>query len=91
MILFLQRKGRGTHLVYIYIPLFKLVRILVMVLIRDVVKEVLTTGYLTLADENQLRKLLRTKYDKEDLNAFMSLQEAAMNGLVKQEARLRLE
>ncbi|BDA68820.1 hypothetical protein RIVM261_017660 [Rivularia sp. IAM M-261] len=62
-----------------------------MVLIRDVVKEVLTTGYLTLADENQLRKLLRTKYDKEDLNAFMSLQEAAMNGLVKQEARLRLE
>lgn len=62
-----------------------------MVLIRDIVKEVLTTGYLTLADENQLRKLLRTKYDKEDLNAFMSLQEAAMNGLVKQEARLRLE
>lgn len=62
-----------------------------MVLIRDVVKEVLTTGYLTLADENQLRKLLKTKYDKEDLNAFMSLQEAAMNGLVKQEARLRLE
>ena len=62
-----------------------------MVLIRDVVKEVLTTGYLTLADENQLRKLLRTKYDKEDLNAFMRLQEAAMNGLVKQEARLRLE
>ncbi|RUS94212.1 hypothetical protein DSM106972_094090 [Dulcicalothrix desertica PCC 7102] len=62
-----------------------------MVLIRDVVKEVLTTGYLTLADENQLRKLLRTKYDKEDFNAFMSLQEAAMNGLVKQEARLRLK
>ncbi len=62
-----------------------------MVLIRDVVKEVLTTGYLTLANENQLRKLLRTKYDTEDFNAFMSLQEAAMNGLVKQEARLRLK
>lgn len=62
-----------------------------MVLIRDIVKKVLTTGYLTLADENQLRKLLMTKYDIEDLNAFMSLQEAAMNGLVKQEARLRLD
>jgi hypothetical protein len=58
-----------------------------MVLIRDVVKQVLGTGYLTLAEENQLRSLLRTKYDVEDFNAFMTLQEAAMDGLIKQESR----
>lgn len=75
----------------IYITLLKFFRILAMVLIRDVVKQVLTTGYLTLAQENQLRKLLSAKYDIEDLNAFMSLQEAAMNGLIKQEARLTLD
>lgn len=58
-----------------------------MVLIRDVVKEVLGTGYLTLAEENQLRSLLKTKYDIEDLNAFKTLQEAAMDGLIQQESR----
>jgi hypothetical protein len=57
-----------------------------MVLIRDLVQQVLVTGYLTLAEENQLRSLLKTKYEIEDLNAFMSLQEAAMNGSVKQES-----
>jgi hypothetical protein len=61
-----------------------------MVLIRDLVQQVLVTGYLTLAEENQLRSLLKTKYEIEDLNAFMSLQEAAMNGSVKQESRLCL-
>ncbi len=58
-----------------------------MVLIRDVVKQVLGTGYLTLAEENQLRSLLKTKYDVEDLNAFKTLQEAAMDGLIEQESR----
>ncbi len=58
-----------------------------MVRIRDLVQQVLRTGYLTVAEEKQLRNLLKTKYDKEDLNAFMALQEAAMNGLVKQESR----
>lgn len=58
-----------------------------MVLIRDVVEQALNTGYLTLAQENLLRALLRDKYEIEDLNAFMSLQEAAMDGLVKQESR----
>jgi hypothetical protein len=58
-----------------------------MVQIRDLVQQVLRNGYLTLAEENKLRKLLKTKYDEEDLIAFMALQEAAMNGLVKQESR----
>lgn len=55
--------------------------------IRDVVQEALATGYLTLEAENQLRQLLTTRYDWEDFNAFMILQEAAMVGKVKQEAR----
>lgn len=55
--------------------------------IRDVVQKALVTGYLTVEAENQLRKLLATQYDLEDLNAFMTLQEAAMMGRVKQESR----
>ncbi|MBH8555123.1 hypothetical protein I8751_22790 [Nostocaceae cyanobacterium CENA357] len=57
--------------------------------IRDVVQQALTTGYLTVEAENQLRHLLTTPYDLEDLNAFMTLQEAAMNGKVRQESRER--
>ncbi|QLE57789.1 hypothetical protein [Nostoc sp. TCL26-01] len=57
--------------------------------IRDVVQQAITTGYLTVDAENQLRRLLTTHYDLDDLNAFMSLQEAAMNGRVKQESRER--
>lgn len=55
--------------------------------IKRLVKEALTTGYLTVKDENTLRSLLRTKYPSEDLIAFMELQHAAMNGWVKQESR----
>jgi hypothetical protein len=57
--------------------------------IRDVVQQAIITGYLTVEAENQLRHLLTTHYDLDDLNAFMSLQEAAMNGRVKQESRER--
>ena len=58
-----------------------------MVLIREVVQQALTTGYLTVAAENQLRQLLKSKYEREDLDAFMTLQQAAMAGLVRQESR----
>jgi hypothetical protein len=58
--------------------------------IRDVVQQALATSYLTVEAENQLRHLLTTQYDLEDLNAFMALQEAAMNGKVKQESRERV-
>ena len=60
----------------------------VMVLIRDLSQQALAIGYLTIESENQLRRMLTTtKYDLEDLNAFMTLQLAAMSGLVKQESR----
>ncbi|HEY9710031.1 MAG TPA: hypothetical protein V6D48_17625 [Oculatellaceae cyanobacterium] len=58
-----------------------------MIQIREVVKQALATGYLTVTAENQLRQLLRTKYEPEDLDAFMTLQQAAMAGRVRQESR----
>ena len=59
-----------------------------MIMIREVVQQALTTGYLTVEAENLLRQMLTTtKYDIEDLNAFMSLQLAAMAGHVRQESR----
>jgi hypothetical protein len=59
-----------------------------MMLIREVVHQALTTGYLTIEAENQLRQLVqRTKYGWEDLRAFTQLQEAAMAGFVKQQSR----
>ncbi len=58
-----------------------------MILIRDVVQQAIATGYLTVEAENQLRQLLGSKYDLEDLNAFLTLQQAAMSGYVKQESR----
>ncbi len=58
--------------------------------IRDVVEKALASSYLTVEAENQLRHLLTTQYDLEDFNAFMALQEAAMNGKVKQESRQRV-
>ncbi|HLO52305.1 MAG TPA: hypothetical protein VK211_28155 [Kamptonema sp.] len=59
-----------------------------MIMIREVVQQALTTGYLTVEAENLLRQMLTTtKYDIEDLNAFMSLQLAAMAGRVRQESR----
>lgn len=55
--------------------------------IRDLVQQALMTGYLTVAAEEQLRSLLQSKNDPEDLTAFMALQQAAMEGVVKQESR----
>ena len=58
-----------------------------MKLIREVVKQALKTGYLTLEAEENLRKMLKNKYDIEDFEAFIDLQRAAMVGMVKQESR----
>lgn len=60
-----------------------------MIRIRDVVQQAIESGYLSVEAENQLRQLLTTRYDGEDFNAFVVLQEAAMNGKVKQESRER--
>ena len=60
-----------------------------MKLIREVVKQALKTGYLTLEEEDNLRNMLRHKYETEDFEAFIQLQQAAMMGKVKQESRER--
>lgn len=58
-----------------------------MLMIRNVVQQALSTGYLTVEAEEQLRQMLTKKYDREDLKAFMTLQQAAMAGQVKQQSR----
>lgn len=60
-----------------------------MILIREIVQHALATGCLTVEAEEQLRQLLRKKYDAKDLNAFMVLQQAAMSGAIRQESRER--
>ncbi|MFM7408551.1 MAG: hypothetical protein ACKO3K_18310 [Cuspidothrix sp.] len=57
--------------------------------IRDIVKIALKTGFLSIEAENQLRQLLTSHYGSEDFNAFMKLQNAAVNGEVQQESRLQ--
>ena len=56
-------------------------------MIREVVKQAIAAGYLTLEAENEMEQIFSSaKCDLEDLNAFMSLQLAAMAGRVKQES-----
>ena len=62
-----------------------------MIRIRDLAQQALQTGYLTMAAEEQLRQLLSRRYGSEDFNAFMLLQQAAMQGQVKQESREKLK
>jgi hypothetical protein len=52
-----------------------------------VVEQALAAGVLSIECEEQLRLLLSKKYDRQDFQAFMRLQEAAMTGVVMQESR----
>ncbi|MEG4058490.1 MULTISPECIES: hypothetical protein [unclassified Microcoleus] len=55
--------------------------------IREVVKQAIAAGYLSLEAENEMQNIFSSaKCDLEDLNAFMSLQLAAMAGRVRQES-----
>ena len=55
--------------------------------VREVVKQAIAAGYLSLEAENEMRKIFSSaKCDMEDLNAFMSFQLAAMAGRVRQES-----
>ena len=58
-----------------------------MALIREVAKQAIKTGYLTLKAEEDLRTMLKNKYELEDFEAFIQLQQATMIGTVKQESR----
>jgi hypothetical protein len=64
-----------------------LVRNILIVLIREVVQQAIAAGYLSLEAENEMQQSFSSaKCDLEDLNAFMSLQLAAMAGRVRQES-----
>lgn len=55
--------------------------------IREVVKQAIAAGYLSREAENEMQQIFSSaKCDLEDLNAFMSLQLAAMAGRVRQES-----
>lgn len=59
--------------------------------IRAIVQQSLNGGYLSIDAEQKLRLLLQTtKYGREDLKAFMRLQQAVMEGQIVQESRERL-
>jgi len=59
-----------------------------MIVIRQIVQQALTNGYLSVEAEDQLRQLLQTtKYGLEDINAFMKLQQAVIAGMVRQKSR----
>lgn len=61
-----------------------------MLSIQDIVRHALSTGWLPSEAEQHLRTLLQTtRYDRQDFNAFMKLQQAVMRGHVKQETRER--
>ncbi len=56
--------------------------------IDQLVQDILKTGYLSLEVEKQLRYLLQTtKYSQKDFEAFIQLQHAAIDGLIRQESR----
>ncbi|MBP0026809.1 hypothetical protein PN466_05150 [Roseofilum reptotaenium CS-1145] len=62
-----------------------------MILIRDLVKQTLMTGYLSRTTEEQLRYLLQcTHYGIEDVQAFYQLQRGVLTGSVTQESRSAL-
>ena len=56
--------------------------------IHELVQKTLNTGYLSVDTEQRLRQLLQTtKYGQEDFDAFIKLQNAAIDGQVRQESR----
>ncbi|MDY6936341.1 MAG: hypothetical protein SWY16_01640 [Cyanobacteriota bacterium] len=58
-----------------------------MELIRDIARKAIAINYLSLEAEERLRELLQGKYDREDFNAFIKLQQAAIDRQVTQESR----
>ncbi len=60
--------------------------------IHELVQKTLNTGYLSMDAEQRLRQLLQTtKYGREDFDAFIKLQNAAIDGQVRQESRELLQ
>ncbi|NEQ64012.1 MAG: hypothetical protein F6J86_17285 [Symploca sp. SIO1B1] len=58
-----------------------------MSMISEIVNQVIQSGYLTLETEEQLKELFAVRYDIEDIDALIQLQQAAKSGQVKQQSR----
>ncbi|MBE9005181.1 hypothetical protein IQ259_09025 [Fortiea sp. LEGE XX443] len=58
-----------------------------MVEIKQIVQQAFRTGYLSIAEQNQIQVLLRRDYDSEDLDAFIILQRAIASGEVQRESK----
>jgi metal-dependent amidase/aminoacylase/carboxypeptidase family protein len=58
-----------------------------MVFMKEIAQQALSTGYLSIAAQNQMQLLLQSNYDSDDLDAFIILQRAVVAGDVKQESR----
>ena len=55
--------------------------------IREIVHQVLQSGYLTVEIEEKVRQLFANQYDLEDIEALTRLQQATISGQVKQQSR----
>jgi hypothetical protein len=58
-----------------------------MALIREIVQQAIKTGYLSDTAVEQLRQLLKTEYQEEDVDALMRLHQATVTGRVQQKPR----
>jgi len=59
--------------------------------IGAIVQDAIARGYLDLATENSLRRLLQTtKYELAEIHAFAELQQAVCEGRVRQQSREQL-
>lgn len=55
--------------------------------IREIVQEAVEKNYLSLEAQEQLRVMLESNYDQEDLEAFMNLLLAVSRGKITQQSR----
>jgi hypothetical protein len=58
--------------------------------IREIAQTAIDTGSLTLVNEQKLRLMLKQKYDLDDLDAFIALQQAVIRGQVEQQSRQKV-
>lgn len=55
--------------------------------IREIVFQVLQSGYLTIETEDRLRQMFTVRYDLADIEALTRLQQSVTVGLVKQQSK----
>jgi hypothetical protein len=58
--------------------------------IREIAQIAIDTGSLTLVNEQKLRLMLKQKYDLDDLDALIALQQAVIRGQVEQQSRQKV-